>query len=1382
MRVLRMVTNPSMGSERAPRARLRVYVAALAAALFAATVALGIRHGALPGHSPAPASAASVASPSPATGQRARSSLPSAALGVVSSTVGAGSSAYRVNASHGSLAARNAAQGLTVRFASSGASVRAGAIRLRLGTPAVGFGASPRALAAADPTARANRVAYQLGGVTEWYRNGPLGLEQGFTIARAPSESATAPLTIAIPLAGNARASLAPDSQSVTLTHAGAPTLRYGDLTASDAHGRALHSWLQVSGETVLLRVDARGARYPLTIDPLVQEGGKLTGSGETGTGSFGLGVAMSANGNYVLVGAPSDHGGIGAAFMFVRSASTWSQQGSKLTGGGEVGSGQFGYTVALSGEGDTAIIGGGKDNTVGAVWAFTRSGTTWTQQGSKLTGGEESGTSHFGCCGIALSADGNTALIGGYGDNSSVGASWVFTRSGSTWSQQGPKLTAAGETGAAHFGYAVALSSDGNTALIGGGADNSKVGAAWVFTRSGSTWSQQGSKLTGGGETGAGQFGYAVALSSDGNTALIGGGADNTNVGAAWTFTRSGSTWTQLGSKLTSGEEVGEGHFGCCGVALSSDGNTALIGGYADNTGVGAAWLYTRSGSTWTQEGPKLTGGEEVGEAEFAHSLALAGGGRSAVVGGFNDNEDIGAAWVFASHSTPVAVTGTATSVVQKSATLNATVNPEDETVSDCHFEYGTSESYGTSIPCSSLPGNGTSPVAVSANVSGLSPSTTYHYRIVATNPTGTGHGSDGTFETTASQAPAVVTEPATAVAQTTATLNATVNPEDETVSDCHFEYGTSESYGTSIPCSSLPGDGTSPVAVSANLHELSPSTTYHYRIVATNPTGTSYGSDGTFETTASRPPAVVTEAATSVAQSTATLNATVNPEDETVSDCHFEYGTSESYGTSIPCSSLPGDGTSPVAVSANLHELSPSTTYHYRIVATNPTGTSEGSDRTFETTASRAPAVVTKPATEVTHASATLNATVNPEDEAVSDCHFEYGTSESYGTSIPCSSLPGGGASPVAVSAALPELSAQTTYHYRIVATNPTGTSYGSDGTFETPLAPPTAVTGDVTRVGEVSAVLNATVNPNGGTVSDCHFEYGTSESYGTNVACSSLPGNGTNPVPVAASISGLNPKTIYHYRIVATNSGGTGRGADAQLTTATPVLPEIGRCVTLAKATGRYASGFCTTKSAGENTGKYEWQPWPAVKNGFSASGGAVTLEAIHKATVKCASSSLSGEFSGPQVASMSVTFTGCEGTVSLSGKCQSEGASAGEIRLSPLQGTLGIIKTGATPIVGWDLKPASGRSLASFACGASEVSLTGSVIGQVTVVDKMSPSFKLLFKEAKGKQTYERFEGGPKDTLAFTTTVGEEQAGLSLSQTPFNEESVEIKAVV
>src|SRR5207244_2939248 len=138
------------------------------------------------------------------------------------------------------------------------------------------------------------------------------------------------------------------------------------------------------------------------------------------------------------------------------------------------------------------------------------------------------------------------------------------------------------GEVGAGWFGYSVALSSDGNTALIGGYYDKSGSGAARVLTRSGSTWTQQGSKLTGSGEVGAGRFGYSVALSSDGNTALIGGDQDNSPVGAAWVFTRTGSTWAQQGSKLTGSGEVGAGYFGFS-VALSSDGNTALIGGYYD-------------------------------------------------------------------------------------------------------------------------------------------------------------------------------------------------------------------------------------------------------------------------------------------------------------------------------------------------------------------------------------------------------------------------------------------------------------------------------------------------------------------------------------------------------------------------------------------------------------------------------------------------------------------------------------------------------------------------------------------------------------------------------------------------------------------------------
>jgi hypothetical protein len=208
-----------------------------------------------------------------------------------------------------------------------------------------------------------------------------------------------------------------------------------------------------------------------------------------------------------------------------------------RADGLGERGKGEFGLGVALSGDGNTALVGGGSDNTeVGAARAFTRTESTWAQQGSKLTGSGEVEAGHFGFR-VALSEDGNTALIGGGGDSGEVGAAWVFTRAESLWSQQGAKLTGAGQSGKAHFGYSVALSADGNTALIDGPNDNTEAGAAWVFKRAESVWSQFESKLTGSGETGKGALGYGAALSSDGTTALLGGAGDNAEVGAAWVF-----------------------------------------------------------------------------------------------------------------------------------------------------------------------------------------------------------------------------------------------------------------------------------------------------------------------------------------------------------------------------------------------------------------------------------------------------------------------------------------------------------------------------------------------------------------------------------------------------------------------------------------------------------------------------------------------------------------------------------------------------------------------------------------------------------------------------------------------------------------------------
>ena len=194
---------------------------------------------------------------------------------------------------------------------------------------------------------------------------------------------------------------------------------------------------------------------------------------------------------------------------------------------------------------------------------------------------------------------------------------------------------------------------------------------------------------------------------------------------------------------------------------------------------------------------------------------------------------------------------------------------------------------------------------------------------------------------------------------------------------------------------------------------------------------------------------PSVETRAASAVAATTATLNATVNPNGAEVSDCFFEYGTTTAYGSSAACSSSPGSGSVPVEVSEAVAGLRGNTTYHFRIVARNKGGTSDGSDQTFKTLPV-APSVETKAASSVTAIGATLNASVNPNGTEVSACRFEYGTSVSYGQSIACTPALGSGESAVEVSATLTHLNPDITYHFRIVATNSIATSYGADSTF--------------------------------------------------------------------------------------------------------------------------------------------------------------------------------------------------------------------------------------------------------------------------------------------------------------------------------------------
>jgi FG-GAP repeat/Divergent InlB B-repeat domain len=278
-----------------------------------------------------------------------------------------------------------------------------------------------------------------------------------------------------------------------------------------------------------------------------------------------------------------------------------------------------------------------------------------------KLTASDPVGSAQKLGFSVAVSSDGNTAIVGGPFDNGGAGAAWIFTRGGGTWTQQ-QKLTASDATGNAELGWSVALSADGNTAIVGGPGDNSSIGAAWVFTRSSNTWSQQGTKLTGAtttgttcatqGVVGQAELGYSVAISRDGNTAIVGGWADNSSLGAAWVFSRSNATWSPsavklCGSGATDTVNIMQGF----SVAVSDDGGTAIIGGPNDGaieiTGPngkkkltdvawGAAWVFRLNGGVWRQQGDKLVGTTAANsESQQGFAVALSGDGSTAIIGG---------------------------------------------------------------------------------------------------------------------------------------------------------------------------------------------------------------------------------------------------------------------------------------------------------------------------------------------------------------------------------------------------------------------------------------------------------------------------------------------------------------------------------------------------------------------------------------------------------------------------------------------------------------------------------------------------------------------------------------------------------------------------
>ncbi len=506
------------------------------------------------------------------------------------------------------------------------------------------------------------------------------------------------------------------------------PGAKSGNITIINANGTA------VSKINFMLVV---------TPEPGGLQGTKLRGRDTSGAAAQGTSVAFSSTGYTSIVGGPADSAKVGAAWVYTYGGK---QQGAKLTGTNAVGQSAQGTSVAISADGNTAIVGGPGDNSNhGAVWVFTRKDTIWTQQGPKLTVATTNPIK-LGIS-VSLSADGNTFVAEAAGDNNNAGAAYVFVRNNTAWSQQGGMLTAIGSAAGTPDEQHIALSADGNTFIMGAHTSTSGMGSAWIFTRSNGTWSQQGGALFGNGSINAPNQGSSVAISADGNIVTVGGYTDNNQTGAVWIFQNdtAAHVWKQMGNKLVSADTIGKAKQGCS-VSLNADGKVLLFGGLTNDNNTGAAWVFTRTHTTWQPFVP-LAMADATSGSYAGSSVAVSADGIYSIIGGLGHNSGQGIAWLAGGGigggsggvpcSQPITNTIAASSITSDGATLNGTVDATATLPTSVVFEYATLPDMSNSIVAE--PTTGTTPLLGNSSfttvLKQLQPATTYYFRIVSAN-----------------------------------------------------------------------------------------------------------------------------------------------------------------------------------------------------------------------------------------------------------------------------------------------------------------------------------------------------------------------------------------------------------------------------------------------------------------------------------------------------------------------------------------------------------------------------------------------------------------------------------------------------------------------
>jgi hypothetical protein len=854
---------------------------------------------------------------------------------------------------------------------------------------------------------------------------------------------------------------------------------------------------------------------------------------GRAANNFFGENLSLSSDGTVIAVRAfPNTNGQV---TIFKNVSNTWSQIGSDING--EAAGDYAGSGISISGDGTTVAIGAptndGNGTDSGNIRVFKNINDVWTKIGSTIFGeaaGDEAGRV------VRLNNDGTVMAVGAAyndGNGANAGHVRVYKNTNNVWSQIGSDIN--GNAGGNQFGYSVALNSSGTILATSAysnstGGPGTNSGYVKIYQNNNNVWTQIGSTIF--GEAVGDNSGGSIDLSSDGTIVAIGaeknGGNGKTWCGHVRVYKNINNVWTQIGSDID-GEAASDGSGRP--VKLSGDGTIVAIGAPGnDGNGnlSGHVRVFKYNGTSWNQLGSDIDG--EASFNYFGKSVSISSDGSIVAIGtGSNSGNGYASGHVRVyKYQTPSTPTILSVTVLQTTATINFTQS-SNGTAAVTSYKYAFSTTGSTGTYGSYVTSNWTS--GTSFTVTNLTIGTTYYFKIIANNGGDSSESSVSSAVTVTNFAPNSPTISSITVLQTTATINFTVGTANGSNAVTSYKYafsttGATGTYGSYLTSTNW-ASGTS-----FDVSDLTPGSTYYFKIIANNGIDSSESSVSSAVTVTNFAPNSPTISSVTVSQTTATINFTAGTANGSNAVTSYKYAFSTN-GTTYSLY-LPSNWTT--GTNFTVSGLTVGTTYYFKIIANNGIDSIASTASSATTVSNFAPDAPTISSITLSQTTATINFTPGSSNgsNAVTSYKYAFSTTGATGTygSYLTSTNWITGTTRFDVSGLTPG----STYYFKIIANNGIDSSASTvSSALSIPDTPPLSPTISSVTLSQNIATINFTQSSNSSNAVTS-YKYAFSTTGATGTYGSYLPSNWTTGT--SFTVSGLTVGSTYYFKIIANN----------------------------------------------------------------------------------------------------------------------------------------------------------------------------------------------------------------------------------------------------